>query len=975
MSKKPVTRRRVKRQIRVGTICIAVIVVLALALNILTHIFRGYVDTYLGQGSYSFDAPEGTEDWDTQYSKSDFSTKEESDANADRVVREIANEGIVLLKNESNALPLDNGAKITLLGAGAADPIYGGSGSGMTSAEPTNLHDGLAEAGFQINETVYNLLADYVAVDANKRGEIAMDKPAESTYQIGEMPVANYTDEAVASFAEYSDAAVVVIARPAGEGGDLTRDMSGFDDNYVEGQHQLELNQDERDVIDLAKSNFDRVVVLVNMSTTFELGDLQNDPEVDAILDVPGTGQSGFISLGHILNGDVNPSGHTTDLWSADFTQDPTFVNFGDYTYNNVAMPEGRGSDGSAHFVNYAEGIYVGYRYYETAAEEGFLDYDQAVVYPFGYGLSYTTFDWQIADSTLPADASGEISVDVTVTNTGDVAGKDVVELYYSAPYTPGGIEKSSVVLGTFEKTDLLQPGQSQTVTLSIPVEEMASYDYKDAGAYVLDQGDYLITVRTDSHTVAPGTQAITYTLPQTITYDQGRDSDLVPATNQFDDVSAMFTDSGESGKVTEFSRSDFAGTFPTAPGEDVLNTSQDVIDGMAPYDPTNEPGYDEATAPATGQDSDLTLVDMRGLDYDDPAWDELLDSLDPADVQNMLLTGAYNTAAINSIAKPYTNDPDGPAGISSFMNPDKLKGAAYPAEYMIAQTWNRDLAEQMGAAVANETYFLDLLVSGWYAPAANTHRSPFAGRNFEYYSEDGELAGEIATAVIEGCQDKGVYVYLKHFAMNDQETNRANSGLAVWANEQAIREIYLKPFEIAVKNVSTEVSYISDDQGNTSTTTVGVLGIMSSFNRIGTTWAGGSTALLTDVLRDEWGYQGMVITDFNLTDYMSADQGIYAGSDLMLSMTGMKTFDDTDSNWALQNQRKSAKNILYTVAHSKAMNGLVSGSTIQYHMATWEIGRIVIDVILVAGLALWGVALFRKSKTLDSLPEESAAR
>ncbi len=658
--------------------------------------------------------------------------------------------------------------------------------------------------------------------------------------------------------------------------------MTDWDDNAQPGQHQLELNKDERDLLDLAKQSFEKVVVVINASTTLELGDLQNDQGVDAILLAGSPGSTAFNALGRILNGEVNPSGRTVDLWAADFTADPTFVNFGNFLYDNVApnypvpVTESATSNATvtdeAPFVNYAEGIYVGYRYYETAAVEGFIDYDAAVVYPFGHGLSYTDFSWAVSNTEL-GDVDGTIAVTVDVTNTGAVAGRDVVQLYYSAPYTPGGVEKSAVVLGGFAKTGDIAPGATESVTIELAVEDMASYDYLDEKAYVLDAGDYVLSVREDSHTVAAGTQPIAYTVSEDVVYtgDDHRASDLEAVTNQFDDVSAQFTTTGEAGKIPVMSRADFAGTFPTAPTGDMLVADDAVADGFAVWDHEGAAEAFEGDMPTTGAGSDLSLIDMRGLAKDDPKWDELLDSLSVNDMTAMLLNGAYQTAAIGSIGKPQTLEPDGPAGFSSFIN-SAINGTAYPSEVLIRTDVGRRPrhghgrhARQRGAVQGHQR-----LVRTRGQPAPLAVRRPqlrvLLGRPAAVRSD--------AHRRRERRRTKGVYTTIKHYAMNEQETNRVNNGIATWATEQAIREVYLKPFEIGIKNISMDVKYLSDHEGTVSETTIGAAGIMSSFNRIGATWAGGSVALMDTVLRGEWGFEGFAITDFNLYPYDEPQRG-----------------------------------------------------------------------------------------------------
>lgn len=958
--KKPMSN---KKYLAIWVPVLAFVTIIAVVANMALVIAGGWVGSQFGNGTYTFTNSAESDSWNTEYYTSDYADMDAVDAAARALVEEIAAGGIVLAKNQDATLPLESGASITMLGRAAADPVFGGSGSGsVDTRSAVTARGGLENAGFVINESVFQVIADFAA--ENKRGHIEMDRPDISTYNIGELTVDLYEAQA-STFAQYGDAAVIFIGRPGGEGGDLTRDMSASDDNAEPGQHQLELNKDERDMIALAKDNFDTVVVVVNSSATIEMGDLQADEGIDAILLAGSPGATGFNALGKILNGDVNPSGRTVDTWAADFTADPTYNNFGAYLYSNieasypVSVTESATSNATvtsdAPFVNYAEGIYFGYRYYETAAAEGFIDYEEAVVYPFGYGLSYTDFEWNVV-STEAGDVDGTIAVTVEVTNVGDVAGKDVVELFYSAPYTPGGIEKSEVVLGDFAKTGVIEPGSSETVTLEIAVEDMASYDYLGEQAYVLEAGDYEITVQTDSHTVAAGTEPFVYEVADTIVYsgDDHRASDVSAVTNQFDDVSAQFTTTGEAGKIQVLSRADFAGTFPQAPTEDMLVASQEVVDGFAAWDYDAAAEAFEGDMPVTSASSELALVDLRGLAKDDPKWQTLLDSLSVRDMTSMLLNGAYQTAAIGSIAKPATVEPDGPAGFSSFIN-SSINGVAYPSEVLIAQTWDVDLGTAMGVMLGNEA--LQKGLNGWYAPAVNLHRSPFGGRNFEYYSEDPVLSGAMAVAVANGVGTKGVYTMVKHFALNEQETNRVNNGIATWATEQTIREVYLKPFEIAVKNVTMDVTYIADDSGTLAQSTVGLGGIMSSFNRIGATWAGGSEALMTNVLRGEWGFEGFAISDFNLYPYMNPNQSISAGTDLTLTFQPSKSFGDTTSAKAVTDIRNATHNILFTVTNSNAMNGLAPGATVSYTPPTWVYIQFIATGV-VGALVLSGVVM-----------------
>ncbi|GAB3186405.1 glycoside hydrolase family 3 N-terminal domain-containing protein [Nesterenkonia suensis] len=934
---------------------LAVTLIVLIGANVALSAFHNWVASQLGVGTWEVTNSDEAEDWDLDYVTASHDSLEEAHEASAALVEEIAGEGITLLKNSQEALPVSAGA-VTLFGRTAAEPVYGGSGSGSVDASTAvDIRGGLEHAGFEINETVYQELEDFAAEAPRTR--IVMDEPDESEYAVGEMPAGEYSADAVSSFGDYDDAAVVVFGRGGGEGGDLATDMEGWDENHVEGQHELMLNVDEQETLQLAQEHFDTVVVVINSSNIMELGALEDDDDVDAILWTGAPGETGFNALGDVMTGEINPSGRTVDLWARDFTADPTFVNFGRWEYTNITednattlqQPNHAAMENGAFFVELEEGIYIGYRYYETAAAEGVIDYEEAVVYPFGHGLSYTDFDWELASSSTP-EADGTIEVEVEVTNSGDVAGQEVVQLYYSAPYTPGGIEKSAVELGDFAKTGSLAPGESETVRLELDVEAMASYDHRDAEAWVLEEGTYELRVQTDSHQIADGIEPIEYDVPETVVYgeDGPRAGDEVAATNRFDDVSEHFAGDG----AQLMSRADFEGTFPTAPTEEDQEASERILEGYQHYDVDAAAEASDAEMPATGQDNGLTLVDLRGRDHDDPLWDDLLDQLEVDEMTDMLLNGAYNTEAIPSIAKPRTNDIDGPHGFTSFIN-DDFKGAAYPSAPLIAATWNKELVRQMGETMGEEA--LQMGVSGWYAPGVNLHRSPFAGRNFEYFSEDPFLSGTMGVEVVTGAASRGLYAYTKHLALNDQESGRVDNGIATWADEQTLREIYLRPFEMIVKDVTAEVAYIADEEGSHGVSEVGATAMMSSFNRIGATWAGGHPALLQDVLRDEWGFRGMVITDFNLYGYMSPDQSIAAGTDHQLVFAPMKQFEDTDSAEAVTNIRQATHNVLYTVANSNAMNGLGPDAEVSYTPATWEVVRWVATAVV---SVLWLIAV-----------------
>ena len=846
-------------------------------------------------------------------------------------------EGSVLLYNRNNALPLSESERnVTVFGRGSIDPVFR-STAGGSSTNPDYQKtpvDALQDAGFNVNQTV---LDAYASAEAPKERSVS---------SVGEYDPALFTGSVTDSFASYGDVAFVTLSRFATEGNDLAMVND-------KGKRMLELDDNEKAIFQQIKDSgkFKKTVVLLNSVFAMEM-DWLDEYNVDAVLWVGNPGFYGMPGAIRVVTGEVNPSGHTTATFAANSLSAPSAENFGLHAYNYGSKTPRAAGDS---FVSYNEGIYVGYRYYETAAAEGFIDYGEAVVYPFGYGLSYTDFSWEVAGSRL-GGVDGSLEVDVTVTNTGAAAGKDVVQLYYTAPYTKGGIEKAEVVLGDFAKTSLLAPGASETVTLAIPVEDMASYDYLTNRAYVLEAGDYILSLRSDSHTVKAGCENITYNVGRTVVYGGGdhRASDKGPVTNQFDDVTA--------GVAVNLSRADFAGTFPTAPAGEDFEAGEAVAAGFQVYRAADHEDPD-AVMPATGDENGLSLIDMRGLPYDDKSWGLLLDQLTVKDMAKLILNGMYATVDLRSVGKPATVDFDGPAGISSYMT--SLSSTAYPSEVVIASTFNTELVYRMGVMVGNEG--IANKVTGWYAPAMNIHRSPFGGRNFEYYSEDPLLSGRMGAACVSGASSKGMYCTIKHFAVNDQETNRINNGVAVWVNEQAMREIYLKPFEYTVKNAVQTIRVITDDQGTVSEVDMpGYTAVMSSFNRIGATWAGGSVPLMDNVLRGEWGFRGLAITDFDLYDYMYPDQSIAAGTDLILSTDAMKSLEDTKSATAVSNMREACHNILYTVAHSNAMNGVAPGTIITYTDAPWVTYRLVIDAavgVLWAAALAWIVVRVRKNR------------
>ena len=828
---------------------------------------------------------------------------------------QIGEEGIVLLENNDSLLPLSSGAKLNVFGWGSINPILGGAGSGSLNDqyETVGILKSLADAGIETNAELTDFYTNYKA----DRPVVAMFS---QDWTLPEPNVSAYSEDLLSSAKDFSDTAMIVISRSGGEGADLPEDMTAvvngtyydgttykagtYDDtlnegnDWDEGDHYLQLSNREEEMVDLVCQNFDNVIFVYNGANAFELGFVKDYPQIKSVLWTAGQGHVGMTALGEIVSGAVNPSGKTIDTFVYDVKQTPWWNNFGDFNYTNmdeyIYTQEffGTVSREVPAFVNYVEGIYVGYKFYETAAAEGLINYDELVQYPFGYGLTYTSFTQEMGEIT---EADGTISFDVTVTNTGDVAGKDVVQVYVNPPYTNGGIEKASANLVQYEKTSLLAPGSSETVTVSFPVEDIMSYDYLENKAYVLEAGDYIVSIGADSHTIL---DSKTYTVAETIVFgeDHKRESDLILATNQFDYAN---------GDVTYLSRKDGFANYEEATAApavfEMSEQSKSTFYNMTNYLTAEATAMDEdpdAPEVVTGKNSGMKLEAMRGLEKDDSQWDTFMDQLTLDEMNAIISLGGYQTAAIESVGKIRTNDCDGPASINN--NFTGIGSIGFPVGVVIAATWNKDLAYAFGQSIGEMANEMD--VSGWYAPAMNIHRTAFAGRNFEYYSEDPILSGYTASRAVAGSQDQGVYAYMKHFAMNDQEDNRYDM-LCTWSNEQAIREIYLKPFEKCVKDSNC-------------------LAVMSSFNYIGNRWSGGTSNLCKTVLRQEWGFKGFVETDyFGVYGYMSADQAIRNGSDLMLVNYATATNDVRfrETNGAKQAMRDSAKNILYVVANSRA--------------------------------------------------------
>ena len=880
----------------------------------------------------------------TKYTLSDATVSK-----ANELAKDVQSEAVTLLKNDDSNLPL-SGKKVNVFGWGSTNPVYGGTGSMSKQYKTVSLLDGMKQAGLKTNTELSKLYTDY-RKDRPEVGMFAQD------WTLPEVPAKQYSDKLVSDAKDFSDEAVVVLTRVGGEGADLPTDMKAKGityknnskdyDDFQKGESFLQLSKTERDMIDLVTSNFKKVTLVYNGANTFQFDFLNDYPQIQSVVWCPPAGQTGFSALGEVLAGETNPSGKTSDTFLKDLTKSVSYNNFGKFEYTNMADKAAKykgftGDDVTAipGFVNYSEGIYVGYKFYETASDEGLINYDGTVAFPFGYGLSYTSFDQKLDSVKYKG---GKVTVTATVTNTGDKAGKDVVEVYYNPPYTDGGIEKASKNLAGFEKTKELQPGESQKVTVKFDDDDMASYDYKGAKAYMLEKGDYDISIQSDSHHVIDH-KAIT--VKDTVTYDSDSNThngDKTVATNQFDDVA---------GDVTYLSRADHFANYKEATAAPtnfkMSDKAKETFYNNSNYDPKKF-DKDSDKMPTTGAKNGLKLSDMYGKDYDDADWDKLLDQLTFDDMDNLIANGGYGTQALKSVGKIQLTDADGPASLNN--NFTGVGSIGFPASTAFACTWNKDLAKQFGEMIGDMAH--DMHVAGWYAPAMNIHRNAFSGRTFEYFSEDSLLSGVMASSEISGAKSKGVYSFMKHFALNDQETKRTEM-LCTWTNEQAMREIYLKPFEMSVKEGGAQA-------------------VMSSFNYIGNTYAGADSALLQTVLRGEWGFKGFVLTDyFGGYGYQNADQEVRAGNDSMLATTKITNHITDKSATSVKAMRQAAHNILYTAANSwQYANGEPKVATPIWKTAMYVAWGVV--AVLVIGLEFLTIKRYLSRKKAVATIEPAA--
>lgn len=844
----------------------------------------------------------------------------------------------MLLKNENAALPMNKGARISVFSKNSVNLSYGGSGSGgFDTSNNKNLYESLNDAGFVTNPTLKRFYESSQSGPVRTANSSDLDNGDNQKIATAETPQSKYTDAVKNSYADYSDAALVVITRIGGEGFDLPRYQGDSEGAVSPDSHYLELDQNEIDLLTaVTDGTFKRVVVVFNTPSSFEATFLKDSAyaafadKIDAAVWIGFTGSNGITALGEILNGDVNPSGRLVDTWAADFTKNPSFVNFG-----TGCLPDTTDKyDGGMYYsVDYEEGIYVGYRYYETRGEtDGENWYNANVVYPFGYGLSYTTFDWTVGDASASEIELGTtITVPVTVKNTGSVAGKEVVQLYASAPYTLGGIEKAHKVLVGFAKTKLLQPGESETVTVSFDPYSAASYDYRDANSngfsgYELGAGEYTLYVSRNAH---ESEKAIALNLAADVQIgtDPTTDSEVV---NRYTD-SEDFLDSDWQLDAM-LSRADWEGTWPTPQTAQQHAGTDRLYEEIRSEEHNNPTDFDSEEYPWFGEEPTLTLRDLLPsaeaegyepvVSYDDERWEELMMGCDEEEMIALINNGAYHTLAMEGVGLPATIHGDGPSGFTCFMSKEQVNGTCqYVSEPVMASTWNIDLMTELGEAIGEEGTIGDKATgqpySSIYAPGVNIHRSPFGGRCSEYFSEDPFISGMMGAAEVQGIQSRGVLPTVKHFVANEQETHRSIGGDLSWLSEQALREIYLKPFEYTVKLGETR-------------------GIMTSFNRIGTRWTGGDYRLLTEILRNEWGFNGLVICDFNtIPQYMIPRMMFYAGGslDLATQQSAMWTDCDTSDAGDAIVLMRAVKDVMYALVNSNAMNAEVIG----YNPPIWQ--------------------------------------
>ena len=927
------------------------------------------LDLVLGRGAKH---TSGSSERTAQYI--DFTYDNQADAlkNAQKQTLRTAEEGMTLIKNKDDALPLAADEGVTVLGYYSWHNNMSGGEDPATTSGAVSLANGI-KAAFGDK---YNMTVD--AAYANASGEFANPAAALAS--------------AEGTFAQFPTA-VITLKRNSGEGNDQVLNAGASEQNRT----GLTINNAELKLIDYACKHFSKVIIVVNSANAMELGWLQdNDPNMhDGMYTDPygsGTydfskiqaaiwagccGSQGGVALAEILKGEVNPSGHLVDTYIRDQRNDPTYVNFGSFLYEN--SDELDSYQDETYFVNYEEGIYVGYRYYETAYKEALgnnypgFDYSREVVFPFGYGLSYTSFEQEWAETPSFDAKSNEYTFKVKVTNTGDVKGKGVAQVYVSTPYTKGGVEKSHVNLIGFGKTKLLDPGASDTLTIKANRDYFTNYDYKNEKAYILDAGDYNFYLSENAHSWATidsltgsaknklfWSEHLDKKLVFTDAKDGKRPTDLSEAVNKEDEeLNYMFKEYTEvepgEGFCINFTRANFKDSFPTAPvDEDYYLTDARAKKYVAKYDAFAEENNPIKEMPT--YDTDATsykLADMRGVDFDDPKWDDYMNQFTIKSMAYMVTNGGWNEKADEENGVPESFDADSPYGYCAAALTIKNINKWYCGGPMVAATFNVELARDVGDAFGEEAHANFLaggsLITGVYGYGLNMHRSAFGGRNYEYYSEDGILAGKMAAHESAGASEKGLICFMKHYCLNDQETNRQKNGYCAWVNEQAFREVYQKGWEIYIKEAKMNVKYYEGNSNDLSTKVMSAAtGIMTCYNRIGATYGGASVSLL-GILEDEWGYTGTSITDAGgqKNTYMTSDFLLRRGGHLTLTNNGDDGLYDTSSPTAVYHLKDAAKHILYNKANSNCVQGMAPGATVWYDMSPWRIGVIIAWVVV----------------------------
>lgn len=974
---------------------------------------------------------------DTQYYKSDYSSPKDLYTYEEKKVAEIVQEGITLLENK-DLLPLSKGTKLSLFSHSSVDLVSGGSGSGSGSFELTkDLKEGLENAGLEVNEDLWDF---YKNGDGSsyKRGVGVVNYGADLDWRINECPLDKITAKSTLVDSFKDTTAMFVLSRTGGEGGDEARDMAAF--GGKSGEHYLEPNEEELKIISYLNDNFKDVIILINCNNSIELGWVKNYENIKAVVNFPGAGRTGTYGLGYMLTGkdiegkEISSSGHLVDTWVYDNFSSPAMQNMGDFRFK----------DTDYYYVNYSEGIYVGYKYYETRYEDyvngrtnvGNYDYDNTVIYPFGYGLSYTNFSWSNYTMSSP-DINGDLNISITVKNIGKRAGKDVVQIYGQSPYI-GGVEKSSVNLVGLAKTKNLAPNEEETLNIKVNLKELTSYDVSSNngnGGYILDEGNYYITAAGNAHEAInqilnkKAQSESSFIIDSSKLVDSKEDSNDFAASEESVHVynhkqydSTSYLKATEDGEIitNQFANADLEdgkylsrnnwtimennnlryGTVSEANSKAEINgkqfqteVSETMLDELKSFKSLNPNEGNEIVEVNFGKKNNIDLIDLRGLDYNDPMWDDLLDEITMKELSKLIDEAGYCTPEVKSINKPKVTDLDGPAGLNDIVAHgsmpigDNYRAMTWPTQYMLACTWNVKLAEEMGRGIAEDGLYSQ--VAGWYGPGMNIHRTPFAGRNFEYYSEDAFLSGLFGKYEVNGAAQKGMYAFIKHFALNDQETHRDERGIATFAQEQAIREIYLKPFEMTIIDNNVEIDYnepVKNERGKITSyikktrEVPAATAVMTSFNRIGTTWAGGHYNLITEVLREEWKFNGFVLTDYEVGrgkgSYMDTLQCLAAGGDAKLKTVGMDALFGFDISKYPAYQgygREAAHHILYCVVNSQGMNGFVHGVRFVRGFPYYYLLVGAYDILSLAGIAFCGVVLARNIKKIVKNKKKSS--